>query len=105
MRPGVCFFAVAVTAGGRAPLQTNERYALLRVRRVGALGLGARKALLFGGFPIPLENMEENDAFCAFAQCSSIPCFSLLLRGRRQLPPAGEVRRPRRGQGVELWLV
>ena len=36
---------------------------------------------------------------------SSIPCFSLLLRGRRQLPQAGEVRRPRRGPGVGLWLV
>ena len=34
---------------------------------------------------------------------SSIPCFSLLLRGRRQLPQAGEVRRPR-GAGVVSLL-
>ena len=33
---------------------------------------------------------------------SSIPCFSLLFRGRRQLPQAGEVRRPRRAGVVEV---
>ena len=40
MRPGGCFSAVAATAGERAPAQTNERYAFLRVRRLGALVLG-----------------------------------------------------------------
>ena len=31
---------------------------------------------------------------------SSIPWFSHFFRGRRQLPQAGEVRRPRRAAGV-----
>ena len=35
---------------------------------------------------------------------SSIPCFSLLFRGRRQLPQAGEVRRPRGRGVVSLWV-
>ena len=35
---------------------------------------------------------------------SSIPCFSLLFRGRRQLPQAGEVRRPRRAGVASVWV-
>ena len=35
---------------------------------------------------------------------SSIPCFSLLFRGRRQLPQAGEVRRPQRAGVVCLCV-
>ena len=33
---------------------------------------------------------------------SSIPWFSHFFRGRRQLPQAGEVRRPRRAGVVEV---
>ena len=42
----------------------------LKVRRVGAPVAGGRKALVFHGFAIPLENMKANDAFWAFARLS-----------------------------------
>ena len=75
MRSGGCFFfAVAATAGERAPSETTKRYSFLRVRRVGALVLGARKSLILDGFPIPLENNGENEAFWAFARWS-LPLF------------------------------
>ena len=35
---------------------------------------------------------------------SSIPCFSMLFRGRRQLPQAGEVRRPPGRGALSLWV-
>ena len=42
--------------------------------------------------------------FRIFSFWFSIPWFSYISRGRRQLPQAGEVRRPP-GRGVRLWLV
>ena len=44
---GAPFFAAAAPAGARAPLKTIERYAFLKVRRVGAPVPGARKSLIF----------------------------------------------------------
>ena len=67
---GGSFFAAAAPAGERAPLKTIERYAFLKVRRVGAPVAGGRKALIFHGFAIPLENMKGNDAFGVFARWS-----------------------------------
>ena len=54
----------------RASFKTIERYALLKVRRVGAPVAGGRKALVCHGFVIPLENMKANEAFWAFARWS-----------------------------------
>ena len=62
----------------RTSLKTIERYAFLKVRRVGAPVAGGRKALIFHGFAIPLENMKANDAFRAFAR------WSLLLERLRE---------------------
>ena len=47
-----------------------ERYAFLKVRRVRAPVPGGRKAFIFHGFAIPLENLKGNDAFGAFARWS-----------------------------------
>ena len=47
VQEGGSFFAAAATAGERAPLKTIERYAFLKVRRVGAPVPGARKSLIF----------------------------------------------------------
>ena len=47
-RPGGgLFFAAAFSAGERAPSETIERYAFLRVRRARTRVLRARKALIF----------------------------------------------------------
>ena len=62
----------------RASLKTIERYAFLQVRRVGAPVAGGRKALIFHGFAIPLENMKANEAFGTFAR------WSLLLERLRE---------------------
>ena len=75
---GASFFLAAATAGARASLKTIERYAFLKVRRVGAPVAGGRKALIFHGFAIPLENMKANEAFGAFAR------WSLLLERLRE---------------------
>ena len=55
-----------------------EKYAFLKVRRVGAPVAGGRKALIFHEFAIPLENMKANEAFGAFAR------WSLLLERLRE---------------------
>ena len=47
-------------------------------RRVRAPVAGGRKALIFHGFAIPLENMKANEAFGAFAR------WSLLLERLRE---------------------
>ena len=50
-----------------------------------------------GGLNVPSFDAE----YCFFPPLlSSIPWFSTVCRGRRQLPLAGEVRRPRRARGV-----
>ena len=64
------FFAAAAPAGARAPLKTIERYAFLKVRSASAPVPVPRKSLIFHRFALPLENREENDAFCAFARWS-----------------------------------
>ena len=68
------FFAAAAPAGARAPLKTIERYVFLKVRSAAAPVPVARKSLIFPCFALPLENREENDAFCAFARWS-LPLF------------------------------
>ena len=68
------FFAAAAPAGARAPLKTIERYAFLKVRSAAAPVPVARKSLIFHCFALPLENREENNAFCAFARWS-LPLF------------------------------
>ena len=65
---GGSFFAAAARAGERAPSETIERYAFLRVRRAYASVLGRRKALIFGGFVNLLASMGENDAFWGLAR-------------------------------------
>ena len=45
---------------------------------------------------------SANSGFLIFSRSF---VFFYKKRGRRQLPQAGEVRRPRRGPGVRLWLV
>ena len=123
---GGSFFAAAVTAGERSPSETIGRYAFLRVRRACALVVGSRKSLFFDSFSYALVSMVENEAFWGLralvpvshagetyfslleiidsATSAGDPLVSQLLRGRRQLPQAGEVRRPP-GPACVRWLV
>ena len=67
---GGSFFAAAIRAGERAPSETIERYAFLRVRRACVSVVRSRKALIFDGFVNLLVSMGENEAFGAFARWS-----------------------------------
>ena len=112
-RGGGSFFAAADPAGDRAPFETIGRYMFFHVRRACAPVGGSRKSRFLHCFVYLLVSMGENEAFGAFARWSlplvqakrnlrslksaasaGDPLISSFKRGRRQLPQAGEVRRP-----------
>ena len=62
------FFAAAIRAGERAPSETIERYAFLRVHRARTPVHGARKAEFFIEFDTALVLRGENDALWAFVR-------------------------------------
>ena len=76
---GPLFFAAAFSAGERAPSETIERYAFLRVRRAYALVVGSRKSLLFNGFSCALVSRGENEAFGACARWSRCAVLRFLF--------------------------
>ena len=120
---GGSFFTAAATGGVRGPFKTIGRYAFFHLRRACAPVGGSRKSRFLHCFVYLLVSMGENEAFGAFARWSlplvqakrnlrslksatsaGDPLISSFKRGRRQLPQAGEVRRPRR-RGVVSLLV
>ena len=68
---GGSFFAAAARVGERAPSETIERYAFLRVRRACASVLGSRKSLIFNGFVNPLVRRGESKLTNPFGACAA----------------------------------
>ena len=91
----------------------------LQVRRACAPVLGIRKSVICESFRYPLVNLEETKYFGPSRDGLNTPSFDVqyfslhhfvrslgfysFLGGRRKLPQAGEVRRPR-GAGVVSLL-
>ena len=102
------FFAAAARAGERAPSETIERYAFLRVRRACASVLGSRKSLTFARwlFHYLLVTFVVNQKLQAYKKIIDQVCCSLsgcLGLGRIAYSGGGGSCRRQGKSGAPRW--